>query len=456
VVKIRWFWWLLAAVPAFVGFVSLSFGVGDFRSSGLVVGVGLSLGLVAVLLLLRRPWRGRKGVSRWLSAVPGLLLGLVGLLGLAAGLPEFLEARGLFIDVDNVGPRAVVSFDDGYVLVGDDSNGGFVWFSVDGVTWSHVDDPIFDDLDELRDVIAVEGGLIAVGSDGRGEAVILVSADGLVWSEAGRFGNVEDGTVARAISQTGNGFDVITSTIGNDVEFYRSADISSWTVVEPAGVFDDGESGSDIACGAELCVGVGSHDASYRSDDIASNIFGTGDETGVAWVDTIGDRYTLVNNDFQAEQLTEVAAAAIGFVAVGNNHDGHGVAWLSSDGQNWTKITGPFNDMVIDGITSTDTNYTIFGRDAEMGDIIAWTTNDTEQWGEETVSADSPEGSNIRAMTGSDGTRLAVGISSDTLHTIIWTSTNGQNWRHTATLETQPTSQRSRHNRHYLRFVEPV
>ncbi len=426
--RIRWFWWVLAVLPAFVGFVSLSLGVGDFRSSGLVTGISLSLGLMAILLLLRRPWGGKQGVSRWISAIPGLMLGLVGLLGLAISSSEFLEARGLFIDVDDAGPRAVVSFDDSYVLVGDDTNGGFVWFSADGATWKPVDDPIFDDLDELRDVIAVEGGLIAVGSDGRGEAVILVSADGLVWSEAARFGNVEDGTVGRAISQTDTGFDVITSTVGNDVEFYRSTNISVWTVVQPAGVFDDGESGSDITCNAERCVGVGDHDATYRSDLQA--------DAGVAWVNTTGDRYDLVDHDFQSVGLTAIAWAESGFLTVGDTSTGEGVAWQSQNGQQWTPVTGPFNEMTIDGAAVIDGSYVIFGANPTTNELLTWTSDTGNQWDQETISNDLPEGSQIRAISHQNDTRTAIGIASDTLHTIIWTSANNQPWQHTATLET--------------------
>ncbi len=356
------------------------------------------------------------------------MLGLVGLLGLAFSSPEFLEARGLFINVDDGGPRAVVSFDDGYVLVGDDPNGGFIWFSADGVTWSYVDDPIFDDLDELRDVITVEDGLIAVGSDGRGEAVILVSADGLVWSEAARFGNVEDGTVGRGIGQTDTGFAVISNTVGNDVEFYRSADISSWKVVQPTGFFDDGEDGSDIACNEELCVGVGLHDATYRSD--------LQPDAGVAWVNTTGDRYDLVGHDFQSVGLTAITWTESGFLTVGDTSTGEGVAWQSQDGRNWNLVVGPFNEMTIDGTSAIDNSYVIFGTNPTTNDLLIWTSANGNQWDQETISDDFPEGSQIRTINHRNDTRMAVGIASDTLNTVIWTSTNNQPWQHTATLET--------------------
>jgi len=359
------------------------------------------------------------------------MLGLVGLFGLAISLPEFLEARGLFLDVDDVGPRALVAFDDGYVVVGDDSNGGFVWFSADGSTWSNVDDPVFDDVDELSDVIAVEDGLIALGNDGMGEAVILVSADGLVWSEAARFGNVEYGTVGRAISQTDTAFVVITSTVFNDMEFYQSTDLSSWTVVEPTGVADDGEDGSDVACHGEVCVGVGFHESTFLSD--------LESDTGVAWINATGDRYDLVDHDFQSTRLTAITWVESGFLTVGDTSTGEGVVWQSPGGQDWNPVVGPFNEMTTDGASAIDNSYIIFGTNPTTNQLLIWTSDTGNQWDQETISNDFPEGSQIRSITHRNNTRIAVGIASDTLNTIIWISTNNQPWQHTATLETTQT-----------------
>ena len=431
-VRIRWSWWVLAAVPALVGVLALMLGVGDFRSSGLVAGISLSLGLVAILLLWRRPWRGRKGVFRWLAPVPGLLLGSVALLGLSQGLPEFLEARGLLVDVDGQGPRAMVGFDGGYVVVGDDGESGVVWFSEDGTNWSQVNDPLFVDV-LMRDVILVEGGLLALGEGSESaKAVILSSTDGVAWELAGSFGNDEYGTFPDAIGQTRSGLVVISDIIGNDVEFYRSTDVSSWTAADPVGVFDDGESGSDIACNEDLCVGVGDHDATYRAE-IESN-------TGVAWTISTGDRFDLVDHHFQSVRLTAIAWTESGFLTVGDNSTGEGVAWQSHDGRNWTSVGGPFNNMTIDGVAAVGNRYVIFGTNPTANELLIWTSDTGNQWDQETISDDFAEGSQIRTITENNGTRIAIGIASDTLDTIIWTSTNNQPWQHTTTLETRQTS----------------
>ena len=428
--RVRWSWWVLAAVPALAGIVSLRLGVGDFRSSGAVLGVALSLGIVAILLLWRRPWKDRGGVSKWLAPAPGLMLGLIALLGLSEGLPEFLQARGLFLDVDSQGPRSMVAFDGGFVLAGDDGDSGVLWLSDDGTSWTQIEGPVFDGV-LLRDLLVTEDGLLAVGgSVDPSEAVVLTSADGTRWQATGRFGNSDHGTAPFAISRTAESLVAITEIYGNDVEFYQGPGASSWTVSEPTAVFDDGESGRDIACAESLCVGVGFHDATYR-DEIDAN-------TGVAWVSATGTSYQLVDHDFDSERLEAIAWADPGFVAVGNNPTDEGVAWLSHDGESWTSLTGSFNEMTITGVTATENGYTIFGHNPDTGALFVWTSTSGDQWSEEIVSDELVEGSQIRTVVDHAGTRIAAGIAADTLDTFIWTSTDNQPWKHAATIQNSP------------------
>lgn len=426
--KVPWIWWALAAVPALVGVVSLQLGVGDFRSSGLVLGISMSLGLVAILLLSTRPWSPRVGVSKWRAPVPGLILGLVALLGLSEGLPEFLQARGLFLDVDSQGPRAMVGFNGGIVLAGDDGEGGLLWLSDDGTSWSQIEHPVFEGV-LLRDLLVVDDGLLALGEGSDpSEAVVLSSADGTQWQAVERFGNSDHGTVPRSISKSASTLVVIADIVGNDVEFYRSVGSSSWAVSEPTPLFDDGENGRDIACSESLCVGVGFHDATYR-DEIDSN-------TGVAWVGTTGTDYRLVDHDFDSENLEAIAWANSGFVAVGNTPTNVGVAWISQDGESWTSLSGSFNQMTITGVTATPDGYMIFGLNPETSGLVVWASTTGDDWSEEIISNELAEGSQIRTIVDQDGTRIAAGIASDTLDTFIWTSTNNRPWRHAATIHT--------------------
>lgn len=403
------------------------FRVGDFRSSGLIAGISVSLGLVALILLANRPWQRCAGVSSVLSVIPGLVLGLIALVGVAEGLPEFLQARGLFVDVDDFGPRSVVSFAAGFVLVGDDADGGMIWYSPDGVDWSQVDDPVLDGL-EMRDVVFVDGDLVAVGAvEEPTQAVILVSSDGRTWTHRGTFRNVEDGTSPEAISPFGGGLAAVADTIGNDVEFYTSSDLASWAVADPVGVFDDGESGEDIACNDAMCVAVGSHQARHRPD-LAT-------DAGVAWVSTTGDRFDLVDHDFGAEDLRYVVWADPAFVAGGSDASGMGVVWHSEDGQQWSPLAGPFEDARLDGISAGPDGLLLFGSDPESGAIWVWESVDGVVWEEHLLSAELPMGSHIRSIAVGDSLRVAVGVDSETLRPVVWTSPRGGDWSPVASLD---------------------
>ncbi len=359
--KIRWWWWALALGPAAAGFASIAMGAGDMRSSGLMAGVSLSMGLVAIILVARAPWRGKRGLRRWLSPVPALLLGAMSLLGLSEGLPEFLQARGLFLHVDSIGPVAVVEHDGRVVLFGNDTAGGFVWASDDGSTWGSVDVGVLTELEEVADATVFESSIVVLGQSGA-EAVVLISADGDVFEESGRFSNIAHGTNPTAVAGFDDAIVAITDIYGNDVEFYASKDTGSWIPAQPSPVFDDGEEARDIACSDAVCVGVGFLDATYRPELDA--------DTGVAWVGSSGGSFPRVDHDFDAVSLDAIAWNRPGFLVVATGPDGGGSVWQSTDGIEWRPISGPFTEMIVDGIEAVDASYVVFGRNPGMGAVM--------------------------------------------------------------------------------------
>ena len=418
--NIRWYWWALALVPALSGFVSMDvFGVGNFRSSGFVASVGITFGLLAVLVFFRKPWRSSTRILRWLGSLSFVLLGFVSLIGLTEGIPEFLQARGLFVDVDAYGPRAVVAKNEGFVVVGNDREGGVAWHSQDGVDWSRVSDiPAFEGL-EMADAIVVEGQIVAIGRSG--EARVLTSSGGRVWELTGRFNNREWGTSPNAIALLRNDLVAVTDIYGNDVEFFMSADLVTWNAVEPRPAFDDGEAGYDVACNSEVCVVVGMHDASYRSE--------LDEDTGVVWASSGGDRWELVSHDFDAERFNAVASNATGFLIVGNDSENLGVAWASSDGEQWNRVaTRDFDQFTLDGVAPVDSGWAIFGTDQTTNSILVWTSPDGNLWQRTVVDQALPSGSRIRALSTSRGIWVAAGIDTTEATAVVWISTDGQHW----------------------------
>lgn len=171
--------WLVVLAPAVAGVVSFVISPNeDLRSSGLMAGVGLSLLLTGGLLALRAPWHGREG-ARGLAARGGVaFIVVVGLLGLAVGVPDLLRERfGLLLSVDDRGLLAVVAVDGGFVAVGHPETGA-AWTSSDGESWTQVPLPVGADDVSLR-ALAPAGGTLWAVAEEKSNAGLLVEVPGL-------------------------------------------------------------------------------------------------------------------------------------------------------------------------------------------------------------------------------------------------------------------------------------
>jgi hypothetical protein len=97
------------------------------------------------------------------------------------------DDAGAFADAE---VRAITPFGDGFVAVGvlgtaQEQTGAVAWTSVDGLTWSRVDSPEFQDGKAVALVESPAGGLVAVGTTvDRREAVAWTSPDGRAWTRA--------------------------------------------------------------------------------------------------------------------------------------------------------------------------------------------------------------------------------------------------------------------------------
>jgi hypothetical protein len=414
--RIRWYAWVLAFVPLVAGVWSLQAGDGDYRTSGFMAGLGLTLGVIAVLLVFGRPWRHSSRPWGWLSMVAVVLVGVVGALALVGGLPDFLRERGLSVDTDSYGPRAVVAINGGFVVVGDHRQGAVVWYSEDASHWNqarHV--PLFDGL-EMRDAVAFDGGVLAVGQPAdEAEAVVLTSLDGRMWALESRFGNDESGISPEALSVSGGHVILVADTIGNDVAFVRGSDPATLGLVDPMPVSDDGEEIDDVACRDLTCVAVGK--------DLATN-------SGVVWTSTAGEEWFRVDGDFARVPLIGVGQSNSGFVVAGTDPDeDRAVLWRSSDAVEWERIEeSGFANSAVDGVDATSTGYVIFGRDLTTDAVVIWLSTDGLGWEKVTVDDSLGQGSAIRSILNTGGRWIAVGINTDIEAAVMWTSLDGVNW----------------------------
>lgn len=433
----RWYVWLLVLIPALFGFVSLTLEVGDMRSSGFLAGLALTIGGLAILLLVKGRWRAVRGVRRMFALAPAAALGGIAVLGLAIGVPEFAQAQfGWFMEPDAYGPRAIVVRDGTFVVVGDERPGAVILRSHDGRSWSRVGDASVLEGLQMRDALVTDAGIVAVGQpsdDAVGQ--VLTSPDAMTWHAASRFGPGSGfGIAPIAVAASDDGLIAVGSTYGNDAAFFHSADGQTWTTSVPAPVFDDGESPIDVACAATVCVTVGER---YTTGSLVG-----GTRRAITWTSSDGEPWVLSDGVFGTAMVTAVTTFDDGFVASGYDDGLHrAMLWTSPNGRIWTPVDDQpgFHRAQMDGLTNLGGTVVAFGRDLDTDAIVVWTSDGTSRWQRSTVDDNATTGSRIRAITTDGDTTAAVGV--DTAHhaTAVWTSEDMRIWRKTIVAD-RPTS----------------
>ena len=132
----------------------------------------------------------------------------------------------------------VTAFGEGFVLVGgrDKKPIGKVWSSPDGTTWSRLeDDEIFDGA-VLRRVEAFDGGVVALGTQGR-KLVGWHSPDGIEWART-TIDKVGKGIelFPNAVTDGPAGLIAVASLVSQDLigqRFYASSDGQTWQEIDP-------------------------------------------------------------------------------------------------------------------------------------------------------------------------------------------------------------------------------
>lgn len=405
--------WLLVLIPAAAGVLSfvVSWRDEDFRSSGLLAGIALSILLVGVLLAMRRPWRGETGAVALAIGGGVALLLAVGMVGLAGGLPELLRERlSLFLSSDDRGLLAIAPLDDGFVAVGHPQTGA-AWTSPDGSNWAQA--PLPSPLAglEVRVLASAGGTLWAIAQDDTA-AGLLAEVPGLDqrWVAGSRFADEDHGQQPRAAAELGDQLLTFGSTYGNDVIFYRGNPRQALVRAGPEPAGDRGYSARGLGCSDAACVAVGEH----------------WEPAAAIWHTTDGEDWELVHLDRGAVAATGVVPVADGWLAVG--HDGgSAVTWRSADGLRWeqdTELAVP--DAVFEGVAAVGGIVTVHGHDARSDRAGLWTLGDG---GWRSIDLGAPPGSRIRGLAFTDDSIVAAGVVGDSLRAAVWVSTAGSPFR---------------------------
>jgi hypothetical protein len=222
--------------------------------------------------------------------------------------------------------RDVVAFGDGYVLVGgrDRQPQGKAWTSADGSTWQRVpDDQVFDGA-VLRSAAAFDGGVVALGTEGR-KLLGWYSPDGVTWQRT-TIDTVDKGVelFPAAVTDGPAGLVAVASMVTQDLagqRFYVSADGQRWQEVEPP---------------SETATGV------YFS------------------LDATDDEYILVGRPF-----------------FGPPRD---LYWRSPDGLAWEAFEGPQDGVLIDLAVGADGTFVAVGtHDTTLVPMI-WRADELGTW----------------------------------------------------------------------------
>jgi hypothetical protein len=213
--------------------------------------------------------------------------------------------------------KDVAAFDHGFIIVGGKERDpiGKVWTSPDGTNWTRLkDDKIFDGA-VIRRVEAFDGGVVALGTEGR-RLVAWHSPDGTTWQKS-TLDKVGKGIelFPEAMTDGPAGLIAVASIIGQDLigqRFYGSADGLDWQEIEPPsdtapGIFVSLESTDDeYFAVARPMFGLGT-DLYWRSaDGVAWEMF-AGPAEGILHDLAVGDDGTFV----AAGQLTDSFVSAI-------------------------------------------------------------------------------------------------------------------------------------------------
>lgn len=294
--------WIVAAAPAAAGATSLAVGSGDFRSSGLIAGVGLSALLATVLLAVRVPWRGNSWLRRGAGVARVGVVGVVALAALAVGVPEFLQERfGLLLSPEDMGLRSVTLVDDRFVAVGA-ARSGAAWVSVDATSWEPVAVPETIAGADIVDLAHVSDGVFAIAQDDADAALLAVTADVTQqWREADRFAHDVFGVAAKAADGRGQQLVVAGDIYGNDVVVFHGEPPAALTADAPEPEFDRGYEVNDVACNVDGCVAVG---ARIRVD-------------AAIWHSPDGADWERIDMELTNAEFVAVASTRDGFVAVG-------------------------------------------------------------------------------------------------------------------------------------------
>ena len=283
----------------------------------------------------------------------------------------------------------------------------------------------------LLGVVATGDGLLAVGvQQPPSRAIAYRSRDGRTWAPEAGFAPGEE-TLALAAAADGVR-EVIVGRNGSDATAWTTSDGRTWRAARAGAVLRAPPGGtaqmSAVVAWRGQFVAVGHRDADAER------------RTAAVWVSDDGLDWQLVSDGpaFDDARATGIAATRTSLVAVGTAGpvaSGRAVAWVSGDGQRWSRIDSPaFDAGQMRAVTAAASGFVAVGSAVANDRAVAWTSPDGRAWSVAQPSRDLEAAGNAIRMSAvaTDGAGLiAAGWKSDAGNGsgVVWRSEDGRAWR---------------------------
>lgn len=231
--------------------------------------------------------------------------------------PDFADEVGGVYSMTSVAASAA-----GFVAVGQGPTSSMAWVSADGQSWDRADPEGGFGHHRVEQVVAIDGGFLAVGRSETGAGVSWTSTDGRAWNEPITLPGLEEGLITH-VAALERGVLAVGYSLGDTktYQFWISADGRSWR--RPA---------SAPIARVEPGIAVAVSDAEYL---VIGSPVSTGRSAPSLWTSADGETWTEHSTNLGPGLLPVALASGSSGIVASFLDPERGLVAHSVDGRSW-------------------------------------------------------------------------------------------------------------------------